>query len=79
MNVYRYCLSLYYTLPAIIFCSRNRQRAMRDPGGEHAVRTPGQGAMRKHCKARLGFCEAALSRQDVWFVVVETIVLNECV
>ena len=43
------------------------------------ARMPGQGAMRKHCKARLGFREAALSRQDVRFVVVETIVLNECV
>ena len=48
-------------------------------GGERFARTPGQGAMRKHCKARLGFREAALSRQDVRFVVVETIVLNECV
>ena len=46
--------------------------------GEHAVRTTGQGAMRKHCKAGLGFREAAVSRQDVRFVVVETIVLNEC-
>ena len=41
------------------------------------ARMPGQGVMRKHCKARLGFCEAALSRQDVRFAVIETIVVDE--
>ena len=46
--------------------------------GEHAVRTTGQGAMRKHCKAGLGFREAAVSRQDVIEVDIETIGLDEC-
>ena len=46
--------------------------------GERFARTTSQGAMRKHCKAGLGTIESWWSRQDVRFVVVETIVLNEC-